>query len=98
MATGDGTNIKGHVETPLTLTTQKRVAPDPPKDWADELATEVLAEVLVMLGARSSHEARQLLAVRFRLVKEQGFAAGLGEATRIVSGSFENAREVPRNS
>lgn len=88
MAIGDGTNIKASRATrKLTLTTQKRVQPERPKDWADELATEVLAETLVMLGARSSHEARELLAARFRLVKEQGFGAGLDEAARVIEGA-----------
>jgi hypothetical protein len=59
------------------------VAEDKP-DWADELAKDMLAETLVILGATSSAEARRLIAMRFRLVKEQGFGEGLDTAVAVI--------------
>jgi len=65
-------------------------------DWADELAKEVLAETLVVLGSTSSAETRRLLAMRFRLVKEQGFGEGLDTAAAILkSGPPGSPRGVP---
>jgi hypothetical protein len=64
-------------------------------DWADELARDVLAELLVMLGATSSAETRRLLAMRLRLVKEQGFGKGLDAAVAIVRGDGADASKMP---
>jgi hypothetical protein len=57
------------------------------KDSADLLAETIISELVMIATANNTAEVLKLLALRLRLVKEEGVAVGLEKAANLIKGS-----------
>jgi hypothetical protein len=67
------------------------------KDRDDLLAEQILIELVMIATVNATDEVLKFLALRLRLVREEGVAVGLEKAANLIKGSGD-ASEVPGNS